>query len=81
VERDPLGRPRAELPIVETGGARNVVVSSRVEPPVKSAVQPAARDSRPVAESLEQRRAAEAEAERLRLLQRLRGEGANNGGR
>lgn len=80
VALDPLGRPRGESPVVETVGERNVVVSSRVQAPVKPAVDTKPRGSRVVAGSLEQRRAAEAEAERQRLLQRLRGEDPKTGG-
>lgn len=73
VERDPLGRPRAALPVVQASGAGNGVVSSRVESTANSAANKPPRSARQIAESLEQRRAAQAEAERQRLLERLRG--------
>ncbi len=80
VERDPLGRPRVALPVVQASGTGNGVVNSRVESPAKSAANVPPGNVRQVAESLEQRRAAQAEAERQRLLERLRGEGPKTGG-
>lgn len=72
MERDPLGRPRAALPVVQAIGEGSVVVSSRVDTPAKSVANTPPRSARQIAESLEQRRAAQAEAERQRLLERLR---------